>query len=218
MAVTSLYATRANWKLRVDSASAWTGNDDTAADQVLLALSRAVDVWCRVPLGEFASSSAGVVMYFTAECSGELDVPALQAVSALETDENNGGTYNRTWSSTDYLLSPANASTYGEPYTRIAANTRSNGGGWAFPVGVQNGVKVTGTWGWAATPPDITEAVIGEAGHLLQQSKNPSAIVASSELGRYLVEPAFLPRTMKLLAPYRRTEVRAIGGRGGIHV
>lgn len=214
-APTSLYATRANLKIRVDGAGVWTTNDDTAADQVLLALSRGIDVWCRVPPGEFYPGSSGTVLYFTAERSDHLDVPALSAVSEIATDDSGTGTYSRTWSSTDYLLDPPNASVYGEPYTRIMRNDRSNGAGYSFPVGVQRGVRVTCTPGWPATPTDITEAVLVEAAHMLQQSKNPTAIVASPQLGQMMVEPAWMPTTAKRLAPYRRMgDIRAIGGRG----
>lgn len=210
-AVTSLYATRANWQRRVDPTSAWNADDTTAADQVLLALSRAVDAYCRVVPGEFATTSSGVVLYLTADDYGELRVPALQTVTALATDENNAGVWSRTWSSTDYILGPANAAQFGQPYKTITADRRTTSAHYAFPVGVQNGVKITGTWGWATTPADITEAVIGEAGHLLQQSKNPTAIVSSGQLGRYTVEPAWLPGTAKRLAPYRRMSVAVVG-------
>lgn len=213
-AVTTLYATRANWQRRVDPTSVWNAEDITAADQVLLALSRAVDAYCRVVPGEFASTSAGVILYLTADDPRELRVPALQSVSALATDENAAGAWSRAWASTDYILGPPNAATFGQPYKTITRDDRSTGAHYSLPVGVQNGVKITGTWGWATTPADITEAVIGEAGHLLQQSKNPTAIVSSGQLGQYAVEPAWLPGTARRLAPYRRMGVAVIGGRG----
>ncbi len=50
-----------------------------------------------------------------------------------------------------------------------------------------------------------------EAGHQLMQSRNPTAVVASSDLGRMMVEPAWMPKTMKLLAPYRRMSVAVVG-------
>lgn len=210
-AVTSLYATRANLILRVDPGGAWTSNDNTIADAVLLGVSRAVDVYCRVVPGEFATTASGVVLYLTADDPCELRVPALQTVTALATDENGTGSWARTWASTDYILGPPNAATFGQPYKTITRDDRTTGAHYSFPCGVQNGVKITGTWGWATTPPDISEAVLIEAGHQIQQSRNPTAVVASSDLGRMMIEPAFMPKTMKLLAPYRRMSVAVVG-------
>ncbi len=210
-AVTSLYATRANLILRVDPAGVWTSNDNTIADAVLLGVSRAVDAYCRVVPGEFATTSSGVVLYLTADDCGEIRVPALQTVTALATDETGAGAWSRTWASTDYILGPPNAPQFGQPYKLITADRRSTSAHYAFPVGIQNGVKITGTWGWATTPPDISEAVLIEAGHQLMQSRNPTAVVASSDLGRMMVEPAWMPKTMKLLAPYRRMSVAVVG-------
>lgn len=213
-AVTTLYATLANLKLRVDPASVWLAADDTIGTAVLTGVSRAVDVWCRVPPGEFGPTASGVVLYLTAEYPDVLHVPALTTLTALATDESGAGAWARTWASTDYILGPPNAATYGLPYKTITRDDRSTGAHYSFPVGVQNGVKLTGTWGYATTPTDISEAVLLEAAHQIQQSRNPTAVVASSELGRMMVEPAFMPKTLKLLAPYRRMGVAVIGGRG----
>lgn len=211
---TAVYASMNALKVRVDASDAWTERDEESAGACLLAISRAVDKWCRVKRGEFAPTAAGVVRYFTAEWPDRLDVPALRSVSEIATDENNTGTYGRVWGPSDYLLGPDNAAEDDEPYTCIERDSRSSSGRWSFPVGVRRGVRVTGAWGWAETPPDVVEAVLLEAAHQIHQSQTPTAVVASAELGRYMVEPAWMPKTITLLMPYRRFDVRPVVARG----
>jgi len=54
----------------------------------------------------------------------------------------------------------------------------------------------------------VTEAILLEASRAWQQSQSPSGVVASAELGTFLVAPSLHPTTRALLEPFRRMDVR----------
>ncbi len=123
--------------------------DDAIFESIIEAASRAIDIHC----SRFFYTNAAQARFFTAD-DGDLlflpdDLVSIDS-SGLVTDDDGDRTYENTWATTDYILLPTNASTDGKPYTMIEIDPF---GSYSFPVGVRRGVKITGTWGYAASVP-----------------------------------------------------------------
>jgi len=73
----------------------------------------------------------------------------LLSLTTLKTDEDGDQTFERTWTSSDYLLSPFNAALDGKPYLSI---DRSRLGSLFFPVEFRS-VEVAGSFGYTSTTP-----------------------------------------------------------------
>ena len=109
--------------------------DDTEAEQAIEAASRAIETHCK---GRrfWVNGTDEDRTYSPQYPDAFWCYDDIVSLTALATDEDDDGTYERTWDTTDYVLEPANAALDGEPYTRIRA--KSNGR-WSFPVGVSAG-------------------------------------------------------------------------------
>jgi hypothetical protein len=89
-------------------------------------------------------------------------------VTALEIDTGGNGSYGTAWTEgSEYHLSPANAPLVGEPFTRLDLRL-----GQLFPYNVQRGVRIAGTFGWAETPPGISQFTEILVAKLMRRSKD----------------------------------------------
>lgn len=187
---------------------------DTESDDrigaVVNAASRAIDLYCN---RRFYGASE--TRYYTAEDGEVLDVDDLTSVTTLATDDDGDRTYEYTWSaSTDYLLYPYNAALDSKPYTRIEIDALN--GQYAFPVGVQKGVKVIGVFGYIAStdatnaPPEIKQACTIQAGRLFERHNAPFGVMGAGEFGQATVVPKLDPDVQALLAPFRRMSIGAV--------
>ena len=123
--------------------------DDARLRRLVEASGRTVDLYCN---RHFYALEAA--RKFDSDGGGSLLVPDLISIDAsgLKTDDNKDRTFEITWASTDYLLTPSNAdpTTVGNPGSRpyfgievdVEAGTKI-----VFPSGRQT-VQVTGQWGW----------------------------------------------------------------------
>lgn len=203
------YATHDQLQQRLDPAGSqtWSATDDAIHEAIIDAVSRAIDGVC----GQFFwKSSAAAARYFTAEWPDLLVVPPIASTTGLvvKTDETATGVYGRTWAATDYVLWPFNAASDvpARPWYEIRVDERSTSSGYVFPTG-QKGVEVTALWGWPAVPDPVREVCLLESQRLIQQSASPSGVVASAELGQWLVQPKMHPTSMLLLGAFKRTRI-----------
>ena len=149
MAITNGYTDLASLRLRwMDSATYTDTSLDSVMESIIEAASRVIDWHC----GRVFYSTAATARYFTPRDSRLLFVDDLLSIDAsgLVTDDDGDRTYENTWAATDYILLPENAAADGEPYTSIEVDSY---GSYTFPANVRRGVKVTGTWGYAAATP-----------------------------------------------------------------
>lgn len=94
--------------------------------------------------------------------------------------DRGDGTYSEEWElDTDYQLQPLNAAAKNVPYTTIAAKP-----GRSFPCQLGS-LKVTGRYGWPATPAGIVEATsILTSKYLVRKRDAPmGVVVAGMEVG-----------------------------------
>lgn len=166
----------------------------------LSAASRAVDEICARRF--YADSDATQVRYFTPYRPDYVWIDDLLTLTTLQTDEGGDGTYENTWTSTDYFLSPLNAAADSKPYTWIQANRF---GSYIFPTWDKS-VKVTGKFGWSAVPPAVSEATTILAGRFLKRAREaPFGAAELLALGGAAIRLSGRdPDVAALLGPYIR--------------
>lgn len=121
---------------------------DTTDDDVLKAtisnVSRQIDQFCERHFFPIVA-----VKYFETDEYNELCIPGedLLAVTTLEVDQNDDGTYEESWASNTYYLEPRNAASEypPRPYWEIEIPTRNTN---YFPVAGEYPIKITGLWGY----------------------------------------------------------------------
>lgn len=118
--------------------------DDTVLDQTISDVSRQIDQFC-----ERHFFPVVAVKYFETDDSAELCLPGedLLSVTTLEVDQGDDGTYEESWASSTYSLSPRNAATDypPRPYWAIHIPGRNTN---YFPVAGDYPIKITGLWGY----------------------------------------------------------------------
>lgn len=168
------YATAAEYRNRNDRSST---NSDALLDAYLLAISRVMDRRLGYAPGMFKPQTS-IIYYVTSYGGTRLRLRdergeqlLLRTASAIGIDSELDATYDgfTLVLGTDAWVRgyPVNAATNGEPYTALdllpgVAN--------ADPVEWDTGeeVRITGNWGWAATPGAVKERVIGITRELVE--------------------------------------------------
>lgn len=197
------YATAADLAARADPTGSWIAADTTLATALLASVSRLIEEYCG---RDFTVVAQAETRYYTPTNGAVVEIDDCRSVSALYTDVSGNRDYGLTWASTDYDLMPLTSAYRSAPYTEIVVSPR---GRYSFDAGMSRSVKVTGLFGWPAIPTPVFEATLMEAGRMLPQTQSPSGVVASAELGRFIVLPQLHPTSKILLAPFRRMRVAA---------
>lgn len=199
MSITNGYCTLAELKT-------WLGTtttiDDTLLEDAVEAASRKIDRDCDRAFYQLAATAR----IYTAGRGDYLPIDDLVSVTTLKTDEDGDRTYEQTWATTDYDLTPDNASDVSEPYTAVLLSPRSTK--W-FPT-LRRSVQITGTWGWPAVPDAIKTATLILASRLVKRKDSPLGVAGSSALGEAILLGKADPDVAGLIAPYRRMRVGAI--------
>ena len=109
-----------------------------------------------------------------------LDVPPLISITTLKTDDDESGTYETTWSASDYELDGWTDS--GTPYEIVRAV-----GSKVFPLPSTTGrrrlVQIAGSWGYSATPDAIVEATMLLASRLWHRAGAPLGVQSFGDIG-----------------------------------
>jgi hypothetical protein len=126
---------------------------------------------------------------------------------AIKTDEGDDGTYETTWSSSDYQLEPLNGVVDGEqgwPYSTIRAV-----GSRLFPhyTGRRPPIQVTAQWGWNAVPAGVKQACLIMALEIHKMKDAPFGVAGFEELGAVEIRAAINPTAARLLRRYVRNTV-----------
>jgi hypothetical protein len=175
-------------------------DDDARLEQIITAVSRAIDKDCRRRF--YAATETRV---YSAIRSDLCLVDDLLSVTTLKTDDDGDRTYDETWVAADYDLLPVNAALDGEPYRRIETTPR---GSKRFPTH-HKGVEIAGSFGYASTtPPEIREACILWSLRVFERRHAIFGIKGSTQLGEvYLKLPPPDPDVAKFLKPFRKVSV-----------
>lgn len=153
MAITNGYLTVAELKAHL---SITDSGDDALLEDIVSDVSREIDEECGTRF--YAVSET---RYFTAVESHRILLPVGSDllsvdVNGLKTDEDGDRTYEKTWATTDFDLLPYNAQlgSTPRPYWEIRVTPE---GDYSFPVGVEKGVQIAGSWGFASSAPRIVK-------------------------------------------------------------
>lgn len=174
--------------------------DDAAIQSCLDAADQLINNYVDTKVGFAVTSSQ--TRYYTATRYDFVLTDPIVTVTALATDINGTGTYSQTWSATDYVLAPRNASLDSRPYTEIDTSPFSTGL-LNFPTSYL-GVKVTGTFGWPSVPAAVKQAALIQTGAIFASRTAPFGAVGGESLGGVLrMSAALHPEARALLEAYR---------------
>jgi hypothetical protein len=165
------------------------------------ALSLAIDAACEV-VNNYCGRRFDLVSatrYYNVTDSQWLDVPDLVEITTLKADDGQDGTFEDTWATTDYHLTPYGALDDGRSYGRII---RAIGGDYAFPVGTRT-IEITGTFGYEEVPAAVRQATLIQATRLFKRKDAPFGVIGSAEMGQIQVVPTLDPDIKLLLAGYK---------------
>ena len=124
----------------------------------------------------------------------------LQLVLALATSSALDGTYDVSWSASDFQMEPLNGIVAGRysPVTRLRAV-----GSYAFPVSHRAGVQVTAQWGYATSIPTLVkQACIQLSLRYFARFQSPTGVQSSNDFGAVYVSRKTDPDVAAMLRPY----------------
>jgi hypothetical protein len=174
--------------------------DDALLELAIESASRMIDDDCgRV----FYASGTGVTRYFRPDREDFCRTDDIITISTLATDADGDGTYETTWTATDYRKHPANNVAGGRawPTTALVA-TKSL----YFPVDEEDEltVAVTGNFGFGtAVPTAIKDACVLQSLRLFKRYDSPLGVAGFGDMGAVRVSRTD-PDVFALIKGYRR--------------
>jgi hypothetical protein len=135
----------------------------------------------------------------------EIDDIATTSGLIVKTDDDNNGTFETTWLSTDYQLEPLNARLSGQvwPYTQLRAIEARYWPRWRGQALVQ----ITARWGWPAVPKPVLQAAQIQAVSIFKSADAPLGVAGFGDIGVVRLRQAMHPVASSLLSQYRRDPV-----------
>ena len=208
MTITNGYATRNQVKAALRIGTADTLDDDLI-DNCVGAASRLIDGYCNRRFWQSGTAEARV---FQAEDSFYCSIDDIAGTAlTLKTSTQADGTFDLTWSRSDYQLEPLNGNLDGLTwsYDKIRAV-----GDYLFPTvnanyGDQALVQVTAIFGWPSVPEPVTQATIIQASRIFKRYDSPLGVAGFGDLGAIRVSRFLDPDMAQLVEPYRRMRIFA---------
>jgi hypothetical protein len=208
MTITNGYATRNQVKAALRIGTADTLDDDLI-DNCVGAASRLIDGYCNRRFWQSGTAEARV---FQAEDSFYCSIDDIAGTAlTLRSSTQADGTFDLTWSRSDYQLEPLNGNLDGLTwsYDKIRAV-----GDYLFPTvnanyGEQALVQVTAIFGWPAVPEPVTQATIIQASRIFKRYDSPLGVAGFGDLGAIRVSRYLDPDMAQLVEPYRRMRIFA---------
>lgn len=200
MAITNGYATLSDVKaaLRITDSV-----DDALIEVAIESASREIDGYCERVFYDVGTATKT----FLPEDTFLVEIDDLQSIEHLKTDTSGDGTFDTTWSASDYQLEPLNQFTSGlaQPFTRIRAI-----GQYLFPIfDVKNAnyyqasIEVKGVWGFATVPTAVKQACILSSMRQFKRYDAPLGIAGFGDFGPMRVT-RIDPDIEQMLSPWRR--------------
>jgi hypothetical protein len=208
MTISNGYATRNQVKAALRIGTADTLDDDLI-DNCVGAASRLIDGYCN---RRFWQSGTAEARIFQAEDSFYCSIDDIAGTAlTLKSSTQADGTFDLTWSRSDYQLEPLNGNLDGLTwaYDKIRAV-----GDYLFPTvnanyGEQALVQVTAVFGWPSVPEPVTQATIIQASRIFKRYDSPLGVAGFGDLGAIRVSRYLDPDMAQLVEPYRRMRIFA---------
>jgi hypothetical protein len=202
------YATRNQVKAALRIGTADTLDDDLI-DNCVGAASRLIDGYCNRRFWQTGTAEARI---FQAEDSFYCSIDDIAGTAlTLKSSTQADGTFDLTWSRSDYQLEPLNGNLDGLTwsYDKIRAV-----GDYLFPTvnanyGEQALVQVTAVFGWPSVPEPVTQATIIQASRIFKRYDSPLGVAGFGDLGAIRVSRFLDPDMAQLVEPYRRMRIFA---------
>jgi len=197
MAITNGYITLDAYKAYFDISD---DDDNDSIERIITAISRSIDTIC---WQRFYTTAADETRYYTAE-RGEILIPTdrMVSVTTLKTDDDGDRTYENSWTvTTDFDLTPYNATLDGIPYRAIVTTPD---GGYSFPS-TPKGVQIVGKFGWSSAPVGVVEACYMMCSRLRARKNTPLGVSAAAATGQMVLTVKTMkadPDIMEQLMPY----------------
>lgn len=174
-------------------------------EDAINAASRAIDRYCR---RKFWLDTAVTTKVFRVGCSDVAWVSDIGSTSGLviKTDPGLDGSFNTTWTASDYQLAPLNSDIVdgSDTITPWAFWEIDAVGSYSFPVDeVRATLQVTARFGWSSIPDDVEQACLIKAAALYKRKDAPFGVANFGDFGPVRIGRQD-PEVMELLAPYRR--------------
>lgn len=181
---------------------------DTSYDAQIASLitstSRAIDGYLGVEDDYFYPSSDAETRYYDGNGQTEIRIDDYISITELSVAESGGVSSSDyiVWSSTDYFVYPYNAQAKGKPYKKIVIDIE-NGEKEYIPAW-SKAVKVTGVFGYSATPPaDIAQACMVQTLRAFMRAKSAYQDAgANANLGQMFYVKELDPDVKTMLQKY----------------
>ena len=139
--------------------------------------------------------------FFTPRNSLVCEIDDVSSLTSIKTSTAADGTYDTTWSESDYQLEPLNGIAGGMvvPFDSLRAV-----GDFYWPSsGLEVTVRVEGTFGFASAPIAIKQATVLLASRLFKRNDSPGGVMGFGDIGVVRVSK-FDPDIERLINPYRK--------------
>jgi hypothetical protein len=139
--------------------------------------------------------------FFTPRNSLVCEIDDVSSLTSIKSSTAADGTYDTTWSESDYQLEPLNGIAGG---MSVPFDTLRAVGNYYWPSsGLEVTVRVEGTFGFATAPIAIKQATVLLASRIFKRNDSPGGVMGFGDIGVVRVSK-FDPDIERLINPYRK--------------
>lgn len=139
--------------------------------------------------------------FFTPRNSLVCEIDDVSSLTSIKSSTAADGTYDTTWSESDYQLEPLNGIAGG---MSVPFDTLRAVGNYYWPSsGLEVTVRVEGTFGFASAPIAIKQATVLLASRIFKRNDSPGGVMGFGDIGVVRVSK-FDPDIERLINPYRK--------------
>jgi hypothetical protein len=206
MAITNGYCTLADVKA---AARITDSIDDTLLELSIESASREIDSYTERVF--YSTGGTPVARVYIPQDIYLVETDDIVSVTTVKSDSAGDGTFDITWTATDFQLEPLNGRAGGidTPATRIRAI-----GDYLWPVyeprnvnSNQASVQVTGVFGFATVPTAVRQATILSALRQYKRYESPTGVLGFSDIGAVRVGTKLDPDVERMIQPYRKVRM-----------
>ena len=201
MAVTNGYAALTDVKGALRMGTADTA-DDALLELAIESASRMIDDECdRV----FYASGTAVARDFAPVNWQRVDIDDCITITSVTADTDHDGTFEETWTASDYRVVPDNNLAGGRPWPTTGLVAISDKV--FYPYRGELTVRVTGTWGFGtAVPTEVKNACVIQSLRYFKRLDSPLGVAGFGEMGAIRVSKVD-PDVAAMLSRYRKSKV-----------
>jgi len=206
MAITNGYCSLADVKA---AARITDSIDDTLLELSIESASREIDSYTERVF--YSTGGTPVARVYIPQDIYLVETDDIVSVTTVKSDSAGDGTFDITWTATDFQLEPLNGRAGGidTPATRIRAI-----GDYLWPVyeprnvnSNQASVQVTGVFGFATVPTAVRQSTILSALRQYKRYESPTGVLGFSDIGAVRVGTKLDPDVERMIQPYRKVRM-----------